>query len=136
MASRLETVAAIYEAFGKGDVPSILEKLSEDVRWEEWPDNFAQKAGIPWLQERRGREGAAAFFQSLAGLKIHGFELRTLMEGGDHVAADFAIDAEVVATGTRFREEEIHLWTFDDSGKVVRFRHYLDTAKQIAATGV
>jgi hypothetical protein len=29
--------------------------------------------------------------------------------------------------------EEIHLWTFDDSGKVAGLRHYTDTAKHIKA---
>ncbi len=36
--------------------------------------------------------------------------------------------------GGRFADEEIHLWTFDESGRVVRLRHYLDTAKHIAAS--
>jgi hypothetical protein len=33
----------------------------------------------------------------------------------------------------RFRDEELHLWTLDDDGQVVRMRHYVDTAKHIAA---
>jgi uncharacterized protein len=37
--------------------------------------------------------------------------------------------------GGHYRDEEIHLWTFDDAGKVVRLRHYVDTAKHIAAFG-
>ncbi len=37
-----------------------------------------------------------------------------------------------VPPGVRFLDEEIHLWTFDESGKVARFRHYLDKAKHIA----
>jgi hypothetical protein len=27
----------------------------------------------------------------------------------------------------------LHLWTFDDQGKVVRMRHYIDTAQHLAA---
>ena len=57
------------------------------------------------------------------------------------MAATLAIDATAKATGERFQDEEIHLWTFDDSGKVTGLRHYADTAKHIrvtkgAATGV
>jgi ketosteroid isomerase-like protein len=44
------------------------------------------------------------------------------------VRASFALP-----DGGRFADEEVHLWTFDDAGRVVRFRHYLDTAKHIAA---
>ena len=32
MNGNLATVAAIYEAFGRGDVPAILEKLTDDIR--------------------------------------------------------------------------------------------------------
>jgi ketosteroid isomerase-like protein len=35
--------------------------------------------------------------------------------------------------GGHYRDEEMHLWTFDDEGKVTRLRHYTDTAKHIAA---
>jgi uncharacterized protein len=31
------------------------------------------------------------------------------------------------------RDEELHLWTLDEQQKIVRFRHYVDTAKHIAA---
>jgi uncharacterized Fe-S radical SAM superfamily protein PflX len=34
------------------------------------------------------------------------------------------------------RNQEVHLWTFDDSGKVVRMRHYVDTAKHMATAGL
>ena len=49
------TVAAIYEAFGCGDVPAILGRLADDVEWDEWADNFAQRAGVPHLARRGSR---------------------------------------------------------------------------------
>jgi ketosteroid isomerase-like protein len=53
---------------------------------------------------------------------------------GDHqVAAEVAVEFEVLATGRRYRDEELHLWTFDGAGKVTRLRHYLDSAKHVAA---
>ena len=50
MNDNLATMGAIYEAFGKGDIPTILGHLADDVRWEEWADNTAQKAGVPWMR--------------------------------------------------------------------------------------
>lgn len=38
-----------------------------------------------------------------------------------------------VPGGGYYRDEELHLWTFDAAGKVVRMRHYVDTAKHIRA---
>lgn len=29
-----ETARAIYDAFGRGDVPAILDHLADDVEWE------------------------------------------------------------------------------------------------------
>jgi ketosteroid isomerase-like protein len=128
-----QVVAAIYEDFFRGNVPGILARLSEDVRWEEWPDNRAQRAGVPWLQPRRGRAGAAEFFQSIAGFKFRDFRVRSTMVGGSQVAVDVAVEVEISPGGPVLREEEIHLWTLDEAGRVVRFRHYCDTAKHIAA---
>ena len=132
MSDHVATVQSIYEAFGRGDIPAILDKLADDVRWEEWPDNHAQKSGVPWLHPRAGKEGTLDFFKVVGGFDFHEFEVRSLMAGGNQVAADVLVEA-TVPPGVRFRDEEIHLWTFDESGKVARFRHYVDTAKHIAS---
>jgi ketosteroid isomerase-like protein len=39
----------------------------------------------------------------------------------------------VKATGTRVRDEEIHLMEFGSDGKMTAYRHFLDTAKAIEA---
>lgn len=134
MSDNLATIGAIYEAFGTGDIPSILGHLADDVRWEEWADNSAQKAGVPWLQARHGKAGALAFFQVMGDLlQVTDFRVLSLMAGGDQVAAEIVIECDVKGAGRRFRDEEIHLWTLNADGKVIRLRHYTDTAKHIAA---
>ncbi len=69
MADHVATVASIYEAFGRGDVPSILGALSEDVRWEEWADNQTQASGVPWPPAGRGNAGALGVLPIPAGFK-------------------------------------------------------------------
>lgn len=124
--SNLETVQKIYAAFGRGDIPSILENLAEDVEWEKWDGNYGQDAGVPWLRHIKGRSNVGEFFAAAASLEIHRFEVMDLLEGGNKVAA--------IAVGSRyFDEEEMHLWTFNDKGEVTAFRHYADTAKHIEA---
>ena len=131
--SNIATVQSIYEAFGQGDIPAILDKVSDDVEWEAWDvDNTAQGTGVPWMLPRRGRDDVGGFFQAVgAGLEFHSFEPRNLLEGGDQVADSIKLDATAKATGERFQDEEIHLWSFDADGKVSAFRHYLDTAKHV-----
>lgn len=133
MQQNVATVKAIYEAFGRGDLPAILAHLHEDVCWEEWEGSQAQAAGVPWLLPRKGRAGAAEFFGIIGQFRFDGFEVHSLMAGDHQVAAEVTVDCTIPSTGAHLRDQEIHLWTFDEAGRVVRFRHYIDTAKHIAA---
>lgn len=134
MSQSLATITAIYEAFGKGDIPTILGHMADDVQWEAWADNTAQKAGVPWLQARQGKEGVLAFFQYLGTqMQVKDFQVLSIMDGGNQVAVEFVIEVDLPALGTQYRDEEIHLWSLNAAGKVTRLRHYTDTAKHIAA---
>lgn len=133
MNDNIATVHRIYEAFGKGDIPAILDCLADNVQWEQWADNSAQKAGVPWMQAQQGKQGAMAFFKSVGELAVKDFQVLSIMANESQVAAEFVFEASVPATGKHYRDEEIHLWTFNEQGKVVRLRHYTDTAKHIAA---
>ena len=35
--------------------------------------------------------------------------------------------------GGHYKDEEMHLWTFNDAGKVIRLWHFLDTHKHMQA---
>lgn len=137
MSRNLETVKEIYAAFGRGDIAAILDRCADDVAWEAWADNSAAKAGVPWLLPRHGKTGAAEFFGLIGPmLVVKAFRVLSLMDGGDQVAAEFEIECDVPSTGGHYRDEEIHLWMFDAAGKVVRLRHYTDTAKHMRAAGI
>jgi uncharacterized protein len=127
VSDHVQSVQAIYESFGRGDTHAILERLSPDVAWEAWEDNHAQRVGVPHLAPRTGREAVAEFFVVAAGLGVREFQVLDLMGAERQVAAEIRI----VTDG--FTDEEIHLWTFGDDGLVTRMRHYVDTAKHIAA---
>jgi len=125
--SNLATIKSIYEAFNRGDIPYILDRVADDVQWEKWKDNYAQKADVPYLRPQTGRQGVADFFVAVDDLGITNIEILSMMEGDNQVAV------EVDLASAKFDDEEIHLFTFNDEGKITRFRHYIDTAKQIAA---
>jgi ketosteroid isomerase-like protein len=135
MYSNIQTVQAIYEAFGRGDIETIISKLHPRVQWEAWNGMTAQDAGVPWLQKRIGISEVPAFFQSLAGAQFHAFEPRSFMAGEGQVAVTLFFDATFEQTGRRINDEEIHWWSFDDRGQVIAFRHYCDTAKHMWAAG-
>ncbi|HKP29300.1 MAG TPA: nuclear transport factor 2 family protein [Gemmatimonadales bacterium] len=122
--SHVKTVQSIYDAFGKGDVPTILGHLAENIEWEYG----IVSTNVPWLQPRRGRAEVPRFFQALADFEIQKFELKTLLESGDVVVALIDLEGTVRSTKSRVVEEdEAHIWHFDAEGKVRRFRHRADT---------
>ena len=132
--SNLPTVQALYGAFGAGDVPTFLSHLADDVEWEQWADNRAVAAGVPWLQHYTGRDAVGGFFAAAGQMEIIELRILNMMEGGNEVAVSFVLEAKLPQCGGRsYRDEEIHLWTFNADGKVARLRHYVDTAKHIEA---
>jgi ketosteroid isomerase-like protein len=128
--SNLGTVQAIYAAFGAGDVPAILAHLADDIDWEY----SGAVSEVPYLQKRYGRDAVAGFFEALATLEFHSFKTKEILDGGDVVVALVDVDATVKATGRRVTEEdEIHLFRFDATGKVARFRHGVNTHASVLA---
>jgi ketosteroid isomerase-like protein len=84
----------------------------------------------PWKQD------ALKFFETAGQMEIIDLQILDMMESGNQVAVEFILEANLPAFGGgHYRDEELHLWTFDAAGKVVRLRHYTDTAKHIAAAG-
>lgn len=130
--NNVQTVQAIYSAFGRGDVPGFLSWLHDDVRWEEWADNHAQAAEVPYLMPRRGKAGVEGFFAAVGGLELHGMQVLGFFSGDDRVVVEVEIEFTVKATGKRLRDQELHMWALE-AGKVTALRHYVDTAKHIAA---
>ena len=132
--SNLATVQALYGAFGSGDIDGFIGHLAEDVEWESWADNQAVAAGVPWLVPYAGREAVRGFFAAASKMEIVELQILNMMEGGNEVAVSFVLEAKLPDCGGRsYRDEEIHLWTFNDRGQVSRLRHYVDTAKHIKA---
>jgi ketosteroid isomerase-like protein len=124
--SNVETVRGIYEAFGRGDIATILDKLDDAIEWE----TAAPVSDVPWLQARHGKANIVGFFESLAPLQITRFEPHTIFDHGDKVVALIAFEA--VAGGSQYSfPNNGHLWQFDAAGKVVNFDHVTDTAQMI-----
>lgn len=124
--SNAETVQAIYEAFGRGDVPTILDKLDDAVAWE----TTVPMPDVPWLQARRGKANIVGFFESLAPLKITRFEPHTIFDGGEKVFVLINFEATARGKGYSFPNNG-HLWQFNAAGKVIKYDHVTDTAQMI-----
>lgn len=120
----IERIQQIYAAFGRGDVPTILASLAEDVQWEY--NSFPNPAA--WLQPINGRANVARFFEALGQIELTQFEPRHFLASGNLVVDLIDVAFTVKATGKRVVEPEtVHIWHLNDAGLVTRFRHRVDT---------
>jgi len=122
--ANIKTIQDIYGAFGRGDVPAILERLADDV---EFSFNSAVPS-LPWHATFRGKGAIPGFFAALAeGTTPRVFEPRAFTSGGSHVAVAVHFE-HVLKNGRHVVEDQVHWWTFDARGKVSRIVHFTDTA--------
>ena len=129
----VETVHEIYAAFQRGDIPTILEHLADNVEWEY----SIAPLGVPWLQRRHGRAEVPQFFASMAGFELHRFQPKTFLHSDNIVVVLIDVDLTVKATGRRLVEEdEVHIWYFDAQGRVARFGHKVDTHQHWLTCGL
>ena len=134
-AANLAAVGGIYEAFGRGDIDSILDQIADDCEWEAWLDNHGQNAGIPPMRPRHGRAGVAEFFAYVATMQIQDFQVLDLLASERQVVVEVQISI-AMPDGASFTDEELHLYSLNDEGRINRMRHYVDTAEQIKAYGL
>lgn len=125
MADNVGTVNDIYAAFGRGDVPWILDQLADDVAWEEG----TRATALPYLQPGRGKQHVAEFFGHVAAtLVFTRFEPGTPCDGGDTVLVPLWSAGRIIDGGEFPALLEAHEWQFGADGKVTSFRHIGDWA--------
>lgn len=127
----IETVKSLYDAFGRGDVAFILERVAPDV---SWGIASASADVVPPYGVGSGRDAVARFAGAWAQtVDFTAFAVDGFVAVGDHVFNLLHYEAVVRATGETVRNPGcMQHWTVVD-GKVVRWRGYEDTAATRAA---
>lgn len=119
-------MTSLYEAFGHGDVPTVLGAMDPEVHWHEAESNPYQPSGAPWV----GPEAVLNnLFVRLAG-EWDGFTVTpaTYHEAGDTVTVQGRYTGTYKATGKSVDAQFCHVWTLK-AGKIVHFQQYTDTAQ-------
>jgi ketosteroid isomerase-like protein len=118
-----ELVQQAYGSFRNGDIPAVLDSLSEDVQWVT-----AEIKGVPVGGTWRGREQVGQFFQTLSDVQeARQFEPREFIAQDDRVVALGHYAWHVESTGREWESDFAHVFTVRD-GKITRFQEYTDTA--------
>ncbi len=120
MGDELQVVQGAYEAFGRGDIPAVLEVLDEDVDW-------SSPEVLPHGGDFRGRDEVGRFFQGLGEKWEDDFavEVEDSVDGGDHVVMLGRASGTLRDGGTRADFGFAHVFDVRD-GKVARFREFVD----------
>lgn len=127
----MAVVQDIYAAFGRGDVAAIVDHMADDVAWEPG----MQDHGVPWLSPGSGKGHVGDFFATIGEqVEMRRFEPVAFLTGESHVAVVVDLEAVVRGSGAPITDREVHLWTFDDEGRVTSLRHFLDTHQHVVAS--
>src|SRR4051794_13811041 len=109
----VRVIEAIYEAFGRGDVPGILAHLTDDVEWITHLDPV-----VPWSGEYCGKGNVPRFFERVyTGCVVQSFEPLEYISQGDVVVSIGSFGAQSTATGKSALTRWVFIWRFRD-GKV------------------
>jgi ketosteroid isomerase-like protein len=116
-----------YDAFGRGDIETLLSLLDENIEWAS-----SGPPDLPTSGRRRGRQQVAEFFQAVDGLtEIQRFEPHTFVSEGDRVVVLGNATERLKATGKVLESDWAHAFTIKN-GKIVAFQEYIDTAATVA----
>ncbi len=130
--SGVKIVSDLYEAFGRGDVPAVLEGMDPEIHWHEAEGNPYMPSGEAWV-------GPNAILENLfmkLGEDWDGFTVHpgTYHDAGDVVVVEARYTGTHFGTGKALDSQVCHVWTLKD-GKVVKFQQYVDTASLQKAMG-
>ena len=129
-AANTKVVQDAYAAFGRGDVQSILNSLTDDIQWRAV---IGAGKHVPYSGERRGKAAVGEFFKQVAESEdFEVFEPREFTAQGDTVVAVGHYRAKVKKTGRSFESDFAMVFTLKN-GKVSAFREFTDSAAINAA---
>ena len=118
----------LFEAFGAGDIPAIVDLLNDDIVIEFYgPENI-----IPYAGRYHGKQEAQRFFETvLSSVDIHVFEPEEFIAERDKVVVTGHLHLTARSTGGTIKSDFVHVITMA-GGKWSRFRDFMDTS--VAAT--
>lgn len=118
-----QTLQQLYAAFGRGDIPTVLAGLHENIDWRT-PEVLPHSTPV------NGRDDVPAFFQKLASTwEDFSLEIEDMCASGDRVCvighAGGKLDGEQAGYGF------IHSWIVRD-GVCVSFDEYVNPDELVA----
>ncbi len=125
-------VKDLLSALNRGDISTIMNFLDESIDWQS-PATRTTVKEIPWSKPRRTRSEVSAFFTEIKDkLKIDDMSYSTIIAEGDNVMVEGTTRGSVIPTGCFYGTDWVMSFTLRNE-KIIRFRHYYDSADVAAA---
>ena len=121
-----ELMAGLYEAFGQGDIPTVLGAFDPNISWHEAEGNPYQPLGDGWT----GPDAVVnnLFLKLASDWNEFIVNPATFHDAGNVVTVEGRYTGTHKSTGLKLDAQFCHVWTLRD-GKVVKFQQYTDTAQ-------
>lgn len=122
--SNVNIIAGLYAAFGRGDLPGVLELLHPEVRWHEAEGSPYHPGPEGWV----GPDAVVANLFEKMGVDWAAFTVRPSVfhDAGSVVTVEGKYLASHSGTGKTLDCQFCHVWTIKD-GQVTKFQQYVDT---------
>jgi ketosteroid isomerase-like protein len=123
------TVAKMYEAFGRGDIPFILRYIADDCQWIGGGGEYLPQGGVYTGKEVMNffiRLGGAVEFTSFNPVSNSNFNENEVIAFGNMTGVS-------KATGKPSSSDWVMHWKFNDEGKAVHFQEFFNTAAAYVA---
>jgi hypothetical protein len=131
-ADNIKVVQSAFAAFGRGDIPALLETMDPNV---DWHGVIGVGPNVPTGGPRHGKAEVARFFQQVSdSVTFKKFEPREFLAKGDTVVTLGSYAGVVKHTGRSFDLDWVMVMTVK-GGKTTKFREYTDAAVVTAAYG-
>lgn len=126
--ANMEATQKLFEAFGAGDIPTILELVNDDIVIEFYGPDV-----IPYAGTYNGKDEARKFFETvLSSIDINQFDAEEMLSDGDKVIVTGHLNLTTKSTGKIIDSDFVHVITLRDA-KWSRFRDFMNTAVAVAA---
>lgn len=130
--SNAEHIRVLYDAFGRGDIATVLAGFDPGIVWVE-ADNINYADRNPY----RGPQAIVEGIFMRIGQDWSDFRVNVgqVIDGGQTVVALGRYTGKNKSTGRPLDAQFVHVWSFRD-GKIIHFQQYADTAQFARVTGV
>ncbi|MEP6703686.1 MAG: nuclear transport factor 2 family protein [Acidobacteriota bacterium] len=117
-----EIINNLYDAFAKGDVPTVLAAMDPNIEWDE-------AEGFIYGGVYRGPTAVLENVFMKFATEWEGFSVvpQKTIDGGDGTVVSLGTySGKYLKTGKSVSVPFAHAWEFRE-GKIVKFKQYLDT---------